>query len=37
MSVKRVLDNKELTVKILELERRVAELEEKRSRRKAKQ
>lgn len=36
MSAKKVLDNKELTAKILELERRVAELEKKRSRRKAK-
>lgn len=36
MSAKNVLDNKELTAKILELERRVAELEKKRPRRKAK-
>lgn len=36
MSVKKVLDNKELTAKILELERRVAELEEKKPRRKVK-
>jgi hypothetical protein len=36
MSAKKVLDNKQLTNKILELERRVAELERKRVRRKAK-
>lgn len=36
MSVKKVLDNKKLTAKILELERRVTELEERRFRRKVK-
>lgn len=36
LSVKKVLDNKKLTAKILELERRVTELEERRFRRKVK-
>ena len=34
MDDENLLDNKELTVKVLELERRVAELEKKKSRRK---
>ena len=37
MTVKKTLDNKSLTAKILDLERRVAELEKQRPRRKARE